>query len=83
LFKFDPSWNVTYEPVYNWQVVWPDDARVVRAHDLGAQRDLELYRYYAQREPARRVYRYDLKDRSLVFLGTAGELAALGTSDAR
>jgi hypothetical protein len=76
LFKFDSSWNVTFEPVYNWQVAWPDDARVVRAHDLGAQRDLELYQYYAQRQPARGVYRYDLKDRSLVFLGTARELAA-------
>ncbi len=75
LFKFDPSWNVTFEPVYNRTVAWPDDAMVIRAHDLGDARDVELYRYYAQRTPERTVYRYDMKDRSLIFLGTAKELA--------
>jgi hypothetical protein len=75
LFKFDPSWNVTFEPVYNWQVAWPDDAEVIRAHDLGNRRNMKLYDYYAQRQPGRAIYRYDLKDRSLTFLGTAKELA--------
>jgi Dolichyl-phosphate-mannose-protein mannosyltransferase len=75
LFKFDPSWNVTLEPVYNWQVAWPDDAMVIRAHDLGAVRDVELYRYYAQRMPARDVYRYDMKEGKLTFWGAAKALA--------
>ena len=35
LFGFDPSWNVTIEPVYNWQLAWPDDAKVIRVCDPG------------------------------------------------
>jgi hypothetical protein len=30
--------------------VWPDDAPIIRAHDLG-ERNAELFRYYAARKP--------------------------------
>jgi hypothetical protein len=76
LFKFDPSWGVMFEPEYNDAVAWPDNAPIIRAHDLGPERDWELYDYYASRQPLRAVYRYNLKDRSIVYLGRVGELAA-------
>jgi hypothetical protein len=74
--KYDPadrnSWSE--EPVYNTDVAWPDDAAVVRAHDLGAK-NAELIAYYAARSPARWVYLYDKSARTLVSLGKAEELA--------
>ncbi len=74
LFAYDPARNVDEEPVYNAGVAWPDDARVIRTHDLGAQNP-QLFRYYADRQPQRRIYRFDESDYSLTFLGTASELA--------
>jgi hypothetical protein len=66
------------EPVYNNDVLNPDDAPIIKAHDLGPDRDGEIIRYYAQLQPQRRFY---LLDRGLMqlapqYLGTAGELAA-------
>ena len=76
LFRWSASANSEEEPVYNIDVTWPDRAEVIRAHDLGDARNIELYRYYAQRPPDRAVYRYDRGDDSVTYLGTARELAA-------
>jgi hypothetical protein len=63
------SWSD--EPVYNTDVAWPDDATVIRAHDLG-ERNQELIDYYARVSPGRWVYRYDKSTRELTLLGRAG-----------
>ncbi len=74
LFTYDPARNTNEEPVFNADVACPDDAPVIRAHDLGP-RNLELFRYYAQRQPDRMVYRYDERTRKLVKLGLVTVLA--------
>jgi hypothetical protein len=74
LFKFNPSWGVSLEPAYNPDVAWPDDAKVIRAHDLG-ERDAELFTYYSRIKPARAVYRFDEKDGRITYLGMVPELA--------
>jgi hypothetical protein len=74
LFAYSAARNVDEEPVYNADVAWPDDARIIRAHDLG-DRNSEIFRYYADLQPQRRFYRFDEKDYSLAYLGTARELA--------
>jgi hypothetical protein len=79
LFRYDPHRNTNEEPVYNADVAWPDDAAVVRAHDLGPARDAALFAYYAARQPDRFVYRYDEASRTLTPLGPVGALAAPGT----
>jgi hypothetical protein len=75
LFTFDPNRNVNEEPVYNADFAWPDDAEVIRAHDLGPQNQA-IFSYYAQRQPERFFYRFDEARRSLQPLGTARELAS-------
>jgi len=62
-----------HEEVYNIDSAWPDDSPVVRVQDLGP-RDIELVRYYAQRQPSRVFYRYQQDTRQLTRLGTATEL---------
>lgn len=62
-----------HEEVYNIDAAWPDDSPVVRVQDLGP-RDIELVRYYAQRQPSRIFYRYQQDTRQLTRLGTATEL---------
>ncbi|MBC8106794.1 MAG: glycosyltransferase family 39 protein [Anaerolineae bacterium] len=74
--------NSEEEPVYNSDVVWPDQALVIRAHDLGEWRNGALYRYYAQRSPDRAIYLYDRGDDSIRYLGTARELAVPHTTGA-
>ncbi|HEY7117702.1 MAG TPA: hypothetical protein VH475_14030 [Tepidisphaeraceae bacterium] len=60
LFHFDPaSSNPHCEPVYNADVAWPDDAQVIRAHDLGPTRNRKLFDYYARLRQDRDVYLYD------------------------
>jgi hypothetical protein len=76
LFLYRTGDNFREEPVYNTQTPWPDDARILRAHDLGPARDREIFEYYAARQPGRVFYRYDRRDRTLARLGTAAELAA-------
>jgi hypothetical protein len=79
LFRFGPGCRPLTEPVYNSDVAWPDDARVIRAHDLGESVNHRLFEYYARRDPERRVYLYDrtvLAGDPLTYLGTARELAA-------
>jgi 4-amino-4-deoxy-L-arabinose transferase-like glycosyltransferase len=73
LFKFDPDRPLHEEPVYNIEAAWPDDARVIRAHDLG-DANVKLFAYYAEHSPDRAVYRYDEKDGVLTYLGTAAEM---------
>ena len=75
LFRFHPGGNVHEEPVYNSNVAWPDDAPVVRAHDLGP-RNAEIFRYYASHGPPRTFYLFDRADGTLVRLGPAGQAAA-------
>lgn len=72
LFKFDPARNIDEEPVYNADVAWPDEAKVIRAHDLGPLNE-EIFGYYAQRQPRRFFYRYDERTRTLQSMGRAGE----------
>lgn len=74
----DKGWTPHMEPVYNFQTAWPDDAAIVRAHDLGPERNRELFRYYADRQPNRFFYRYLPTSNKLVPLGTARELAEHG-----
>lgn len=62
------------EAVYNTDTPWPDDAAIVRAHDLGP-RNIEILRYYAVRQPDRVFYLYEPSNHSLTRLGSAGELA--------
>jgi hypothetical protein len=73
LFHFPPQGAAHLEPVYNITTPWPDDAEVIRAHDLG-DRNVEIFRYYAQHQPGRAFYRYDRADGSLTFLGLARDL---------
>ena len=79
LFTYDPGRNTHEEPVYNAGVAWPDDAAVVRAHDLGPARDAELFAYYAARQPPRFAYRYDERTRTLTPLGPVADLATGGS----
>jgi hypothetical protein len=62
-----------HEQVYNIDSAWPDDSPVVRAQDLGP-RNIELVRYYAQKQPGRIFYQYQQDARQLVRLGSATEL---------
>ena len=77
LVRYAPERKIdsALEVVYNTDVAWPDDAPVIRAHDLGADRNAALYRYYAQRQPDRMVYRFDRATNALVRLGNVVDLA--------
>lgn len=84
LFRFNPAIDTFHDdPVYNDTVAWPDDALIVRAHDLGWQKDRELFQYYAQTEPNRVVFLYDSAARLIGAdplrppLGTVAQLAAI------
>ncbi|MDP9174742.1 MAG: hypothetical protein M3O30_12865 [Planctomycetota bacterium] len=83
--------NADEEPVYNSDVAWPDDAPIIRAHDLNARvtaigtkndRNRPLYGYYAKSGPSRVFYLYDRLDGTgkLTRLGTASELTSLTAS---
>lgn len=58
LFEFHPARHVREEPVYNFTTDHPDDARIIRAHDLGPARNQEIFRHYAARQPERIVYHF-------------------------
>jgi hypothetical protein len=79
LFKYDPERLVPVEPVYNTETAWPDDATVIRAHDLGAE-NARLFAYYAKRSPDRAVYRFDEAEETLEYLGTVSELSKRGAT---
>jgi 4-amino-4-deoxy-L-arabinose transferase-like glycosyltransferase len=61
------------EPVYNVDVADIDKAPIIRAHDLGL-RDMEIIRYYAERQPDRKFYICDARAIVIDVLGTAREL---------
>jgi len=72
---FNPAVNVSHhEPVYNTDVAWPDDARMIRAHDLGPQ-NIRLFEHYARTQPDRVVYLYDRDGDTVTRLGTPAEAA--------
>ena len=80
LFRYHPGDNYFEEPVYNWDVAWPDDAAIVRAHDLGPQRDREIVKYYAARQPQRAFYLFDAKSSDpMKYLGTGSDPASVLT----
>ncbi len=74
LFRFSSNNAVDLEPVYNADVVWPDDAPIIRAHDRG-EKNVELFRYYATRQPDRWVYLFDQANNSITELGPVTKLA--------
>ncbi len=74
LFPWDSARIPDEEPVYNVESASPDDATLIRAHDLGP-RNRELFAYYAQRSPDRAFYRYHSGARRLEYLGRARDLA--------
>jgi phosphoglycerol transferase MdoB-like AlkP superfamily enzyme len=76
LFRFQPGDQFHDEPVYNIDALNPDDQQIIRAQDLGLQKDMELFRYYGERQPQRWVYLFDRHRPALVELGRAGELVA-------
>jgi hypothetical protein len=84
MFRFDPLVETfNDDPVYNDSVAWPDDALVVRARDLGWEKDRDLFAYYAKVQPNRVFYVYDPDRRARGLnplsppLGTAAELARI------
>ncbi len=80
--RFAPDEKAWEEPVYNWDVLNPDDAPIIRVHDLGLHRNLELLRYYEKRRPELHVYSFDRKPPRLKDLGElkkAIEIATLTT----
>jgi hypothetical protein len=80
LFRYPPGSPVSTiieEPVYNTGVAWPDDAPVIRAHDLG-ERNGEIFDYYAQRQPGRMFYRFDRATGTVTPIGRARDLARGG-----
>jgi hypothetical protein len=74
LFRYSPKIAPDLEPVYNADVTWPDDAPVIRAHDRG-EKNIDLYRYYAQCQPDRWVYLYDRISGTITELGPVIRLA--------
>jgi hypothetical protein len=86
LFRFDPRAESFHDdPVYNDGVAFPDDATVVRARDLGPERNRAIVHYYAKHQPDRVFYIYDPDARAAGEnpisppLGQAGELDITGT----
>jgi NADH:ubiquinone oxidoreductase subunit K len=84
-FRFSPKEGTWEEPVYNWDVLNPDDAPVIRAHDLGAKRDVALLQYYQRKRSELSVYVFDRAQLKLQTLGNldsaiASMRAAAGTT---
>jgi hypothetical protein len=80
LFLDAPNdYNFADEPTYNDDVPFPDDAPIIRAHDLGDDRNKILFAYYSKFQSRRRVYIFDrrhLVDPLTGPIGTVAELAA-------
>ena len=88
LFRFDPDQRIDSfndDPVYTDTVPFPDDAAVVRARDLGPEKNRDLIHYYARHQPDRVFYIYDPDARYAGQnplsppLGTAADLDVTGT----
>jgi hypothetical protein len=76
LFTYPEHGNYNEEPVYNIDVPWPDDAAVIRAHDLGPAKNQEIFDYYARTQPDRTFYQFDWTR----FLAGGDPLKRLGTA---
>jgi len=63
------------EPVYNYAAAKIDDNPVIRAQFLGP-RNIELYAYYAKRQPDRNVYVYDRMRNVIASLGKVSDVYA-------
>jgi hypothetical protein len=74
LFRYRSGDPLSEEPVYNTDAAWPDDCPVIYAHDLG-DRNGEIVRYYADRQPDRTFYRWDRRTGETEELGRADDLA--------
>lgn len=74
MYRYGEKSSPFIEPVYNLDTAWPDDADVIRVHDFGPKRDLELFRYYAAFQPDRNVYVFDRDLGNLKSLGTVATL---------
>lgn len=70
-----PMTDFFEDPVYNLGASSIDDQAIIRARDLGG-RDIEIVRYYAQRQPDRMFYLCDPDNLGISRLGTARELLA-------
>ena len=80
LFRYTTGDLVHEEPVYNVDVVNPDDAPIIRAHDFGELRNRQLFEYYAARQPQRNVYLFDRRTRTLTPLGKVADLVPKPTT---
>jgi hypothetical protein len=74
LIRYSPDRDLNEQSVANFHSAWPDDAAIIRAHDL-REKNQVLFRYYAARQPLRKVYRFDESDGSIQELGRVSELA--------
>jgi 4-amino-4-deoxy-L-arabinose transferase-like glycosyltransferase len=54
--------------VYNYDVVWPLDAPIIRAHDL-AERNRELIEYFVRHDPGRRFYYFERNPNRMTKIG--------------
>jgi hypothetical protein len=75
LFHYSGHEDYNQEPVYNVGALSIDDAPIIRAHDLGPERNPEIVDYYAHHQPDRMFYYFDRGTNKLERLGTARELA--------
>jgi hypothetical protein len=77
LFRRDQSVSNDFEPVYNLDAAWPDDALVIRAHDRRGENWI-IFQYYAHHGPDRAFYLFDESRplEGLRFLGMASDLAS-------
>ena len=75
LVRYDPALSADIEPVYNLDAARIDDNRIVLAHDLGPQRNAQIFDYYAKAQPDRSVYLFDRLSLKVTPLGNVAELA--------
>lgn len=74
LFRPNRKMNMHLEPVYNDQTAWPDDAKIIRAHELTDEINHKLFAYYAARQPQRSVWLFDRGNAQLSPLGNVADL---------
>jgi hypothetical protein len=74
LVHFGPRNSPHAEVVYNLETPWPDDARIIKAHDLGPEMNMKILEYYADRQPQREVWLLDRATLRLAKLGVVSEM---------
>ena len=76
LFAYEEGAKSHEEPVYNYDVANPLDAPIIRAQDLGDERNREIIEYFARVRPQTNFYRFERGERgTMIPLGTAEQLA--------